>query len=167
MPKGFDCRGEIKVFDFGLAKELLPRDMVGPNQYKTTGLCGSRRYMSPEVALCKPYGLGADVFSFSILFWEIISLKVPFSGYDIEKHSKEVVHGGKRPKASKSWPVFLKSMLESGWAVNPADRPSFSRICDLIRGELVSLVEDSVSGCIADRSKHLLDRSHSSRHGVD
>lgn len=157
-------RGDAKIFDFGLAKELLPRDMVGPDQYKASGLTGSRRYMSPEVALCKPYGLSADVFSFSILLWEIMSLKVPFAGYNVERHTEEVVHGGKRPKIPKSWPIFLRTMLESGWSVNPTHRPSFSRICDLIRGELVA-IEGSMAGDIADRSKHLLDRSHSSRNG--
>lgn len=39
--------------------------------------------MAPEVALCKNYGLSADIFSYSILLWEIISLKIPFSGFDV------------------------------------------------------------------------------------
>ena len=39
--------------------------------------------MAPEVALCKNYGLSADVFSYSILLWEIISLKIPFAGFDV------------------------------------------------------------------------------------
>ena len=39
--------------------------------------------MAPEVALCKNYGLSADVYSFSILLWEIISLKIPFAGFDV------------------------------------------------------------------------------------
>jgi serine/threonine protein kinase len=40
---GFDVRGDAKIFDFGLAKELLPRDRVGPDEYKASGLTGSRR----------------------------------------------------------------------------------------------------------------------------
>ena len=36
-------RGDAKIFDFGLAKELLPRDRVGPGEYKASGLTGSRR----------------------------------------------------------------------------------------------------------------------------
>ena len=39
--------------------------------------------MAPEVALCKTYGLSADVYSFSVLLWEIISLKIPFAGFDV------------------------------------------------------------------------------------
>lgn len=43
---GFDVRGDAKLFDFGLAKELLPRDLVlPPDGYDASGLTGSRRYM--------------------------------------------------------------------------------------------------------------------------
>jgi serine/threonine protein kinase len=43
---GFDIRGDAKLFDFGLAKELLPRDLVlPPDGYEASGMTGSRRYM--------------------------------------------------------------------------------------------------------------------------
>ena len=59
-------KDDIKLFDFGLCKELTPdlrvRDGKKGNQgggrggdlYKLTGLTGSRIYMAPEVVLCKP-----------------------------------------------------------------------------------------------------------------
>ena len=50
---GFDVRGDAKIFDFGLAKELLESDMTKDGLYKMSGLTGSRRYMAPEVVLCK------------------------------------------------------------------------------------------------------------------
>eukprot|EP00536_Pseudo-nitzschia_multiseries_P005103 jgi/Psemu1/189809/e_gw1.93.84.1 len=76
---GFDVRGDVKVFDFGLMKSLdehlKSRDGDG---YRLTGFTGSIPYMAPEVGLMKPYDTRADVFSFSILFWEIISLEFLF-----------------------------------------------------------------------------------------
>eukprot|EP00567_Pseudictyota_dubia_P017095 CAMPEP_0197436180 /NCGR_PEP_ID=MMETSP1175-20131217/3650_1 /TAXON_ID=1003142 /ORGANISM="Triceratium dubium, Strain CCMP147" /LENGTH=272 /DNA_ID=CAMNT_0042965409 /DNA_START=262 /DNA_END=1077 /DNA_ORIENTATION=+ len=62
---GFDTDGKIKIFDFGLAKEI---DNNGGNK-KMTGLIGTYRYMAPEVAKCDNYGLSADVYSFGILLW--------------------------------------------------------------------------------------------------
>ena len=53
---GFDIRGDIKIFDFGLAKELKPCDREGKDQFRTSGLAGTRRYMAPEVAQVMPYG---------------------------------------------------------------------------------------------------------------
>lgn len=45
----FDIRGEVRLFDFGLAKELKAKDMVEdePDSFRATGLVGSRRYMAP------------------------------------------------------------------------------------------------------------------------
>ena len=50
---GFDQDGVLKLFDFGLAKELKHKQADGT--YKLTGHTGSRRYMAPEVALDEPY----------------------------------------------------------------------------------------------------------------
>ena len=160
--------------------------------------------MAPEVALCKPYGKGADVFSYSILLWEIISLKIPFKGYNVsdkqfllisdllnvgmvhclnlehlhfffllslpptlqvEQHAAKVMNGEKRPKLSKSWPIFICKLLKSCWSHVPYDRPSCSSICDTVRRELLDVEGSMADGDIADRSKHLLDRSDASRQG--
>jgi len=95
---GIDTRGNAKIFDFGAAKELLSKNMVQPGMYRATGLTGTRRYMSPEVLLCKNYGLSTDVFSFSLLLWEILALKIPFDQYDCEKHMIAVVQRKKNAK---------------------------------------------------------------------
>ena len=77
---GFDVRDDIKLFDFGFARELLQSDKVeGTNLYQLTGLTGSIRYMAPEVAFRKPYNLKCDVYSFGLLLFEMIALKPPFT----------------------------------------------------------------------------------------
>jgi len=79
---GFDVRGDVKLFDFGFAREMLPMDRVaGTNCYNLTALTGSMRYMAPEVALKKPYNEKADIYSFGILLYEIVALAPSF---DIE-----------------------------------------------------------------------------------
>lgn len=43
---GLDYSGQWKLFDFGLCKELKPKDLVHPpDGYLTSGVVGSRRYM--------------------------------------------------------------------------------------------------------------------------
>ena len=61
----------MKLFDFGLAKEIQDSDIVAgtnPVTYNMTGQTGSYRYMAPEVAKELPYNETADVYSFAILF---------------------------------------------------------------------------------------------------
>lgn len=71
---GFDVRGDLKLFDFGLSR-LLPNV---PADEDEEGYCmsrvGTKFYIAPEVQEKKPYSLPADVFSFGVLFWELASL---------------------------------------------------------------------------------------------
>ena len=64
----------MKLFDFGLAKELKDSDRNEDGLYKLTGTTGSFRYMAPEVSLGKPYNLTADVYSWSMIMWFILAL---------------------------------------------------------------------------------------------
>ena len=115
--------------------------------------------MSPENALCKPYGKPTDVYSFGILFNECLSLERPFDGYGYEKHAREVIEKGKRPQIPKQWPVFIKSLQAEIWAADPSQRPNFERICDIIKGEV--LTDDDLN--LSNRTHHLLDLSATNR----
>jgi serine/threonine protein kinase len=156
---GFDIRGDIKIFDFGLAKELKPSEREGHDQYHTSGIAGTRRYMAPEVAQVSPYGLSADMYSFAILFWEMLALKTAFQKYDRNRHYKEVIVEGKRPKLSKSWPFVIKDLLQRCWAPKASERPTFQAACELIK---FGLPDQSIR---SDRSADsLMRRSSKSVH---
>lgn len=149
-------RNDVKVFDFGLAKELTDRDRVGLDQYKASGLTGSRRYMAPEVVLCKPYGLAVDVFSFGVFLWELLAMKEPFEDYDVHKHARLVVKKGQRPVMKSYWPQYVKQLMESCWATDSRSRPTFAQIYQIIknfpemRGSSLTMTE---------RTRMLMDRS--------
>ena len=53
---GFDIHDDIKIFDFGLAKELKPIECEGKDQYRSSGMAGTQRYMAPEMAQARGYG---------------------------------------------------------------------------------------------------------------
>mmetsp|Transcript_10101 Transcript_10101/g.22589 ORF Transcript_10101/g.22589 Transcript_10101/m.22589 type:complete len:828 (-) Transcript_10101:271-2754(-) len=153
---GFDVRGDVKLFDFGLAKELTPRYRVGKDQYKASGLTGSRRYMAPEVVMCKPYGLSVDVFSFGIFLWEILSLKEPFEDYDVNKHSRLVVKKGQRPMIKNYWPSYVKELMKACWSKDPKQRPTFAEIYSSMKG-MPELRATHIS--MTERTRMLMDRS--------
>lgn len=76
---GFDVRGDVKLFDFGLAKFMPSTGNPYEDKFDMSG-AGSPRYMSPEVLDENPvYNLKADVYTFSMVLWEILALEKPFS----------------------------------------------------------------------------------------
>ena len=119
----------MKLFDFGLATTLPSQRKVGENQYKLTGNTGTRRYMAPEVARCMPYGLPADVFSFTILLWEILSLNVAFENETRESHTRKVYgYRNYRPSIPIHWPRLLQRVIKESWSVDTCLRPTFQHI---------------------------------------
>mmetsp|Transcript_28223 Transcript_28223/g.44424 ORF Transcript_28223/g.44424 Transcript_28223/m.44424 type:complete len:86 (+) Transcript_28223:431-688(+) len=69
-------------------------------------------------------GLPADVYSFSVLLWEIYSLKKPFGSPNKQEFFEEVFGKGKRPAMENSWPQEIKGLLEKDWSEDPNERPS-------------------------------------------
>ncbi|OEU23556.1 kinase-like protein, partial [Fragilariopsis cylindrus CCMP1102] len=74
----------VKLMDFGLARELpssvLPYNNNSKNNmlFNMTGTVGTMRYMSPEICLNKPYGLEADIYSWSIVSYGILTQTRPY-----------------------------------------------------------------------------------------
>uniref|UniRef100_A0A7S2P623 Protein kinase domain-containing protein n=1 Tax=Leptocylindrus danicus TaxID=163516 RepID=A0A7S2P623_9STRA len=158
---GFDVRGDVKLFDFGLAKELLDSDHVGDGLYSLEkSPVGSRRYMAPEVALVQPYNAKADVYSFGILLWEICSLEIPFDGYSVEKHSKLVVNKNQRPKIKKGWPKCATMIMQRCWSPDIFSRPDISQIAELLKREADMFAGNNEN--LLDRSQHMMNLSNKS-----
>jgi serine/threonine-protein kinase len=79
-------RGEVKVLDFGLAKQMQE---APPSQDASTILTsatmqgtvlGTPQYMSPEQAKDAPLGPASDLFSLGAVLYECLAGKPAFSG---------------------------------------------------------------------------------------
>jgi len=134
---GFDVRDDVKLFDFGLARELEDKDKVGDDVYQMSGNTGSARYMAPEVALSQPYNKTADIYSFGIILWQICELETPFKSYDMVRFRQKVVNGGTRPKINKKWSTSLSILLGRCWANDLKQRPSSEETMDLLRTNIL------------------------------
>jgi len=80
---GFDRNGNLKLFDFDVARILPQQCNWGDNRnecFKLTNKVGSPRYMSPEVARGEHYNETTDVYALGLLAYEILTLKRPFDG---------------------------------------------------------------------------------------
>lgn len=175
---GFDCRGDVKIFDFGLAKELNQNDAINDGSvFRLTGNTGSLRYMAPEVAQSHPYNLSADVYSFAILLWEICTLEKPFEEMDISMHSKLVVYGTTRPPMRNAknktkytstclWSEGLRTLIESGWQIDFSQRPSMDSFYRRLQRDVVVIRDGDDSGLNhrRRRSTHVMPNSMTSDH---
>jgi serine/threonine protein kinase len=103
-----------------------------------TGGAGTPRYMAPEVArMERSYGFPADVYSFTILLWQIITDRVPYASIasGVEFAAK-VVNGNVRPNLKYVDSDLLKKLLFAGWASDPERRPTFSLIVKVLQKEI-------------------------------
>ena len=129
---GFDQQGKVKIFDFGLSREYVV-NAEGKNTVKPrrmTGGAGTLRYMAPEVArLEESYGFPADVHSFAILLWQIVTNRVPFAKLvSRAAFEAQVINGNLRPSLKEVYSDSLKGILSVGWSPNPDQRPTFAWI---------------------------------------
>jgi serine/threonine protein kinase len=156
---GFDIRGDVKIFDFGLCKSLAPQLKSQGYGYRLTGRAGSLPYMAPEVALMSTYDSKCDVFSFSILLWEILSLAPAFKGFSPTQFMEKVVVEHERLAVPKTWPPLTRLMLPEAWDKDPKIRPDMKRVAILIRGDLNDMTDDVK---ILRRTIHMGQRSNHS-----
>lgn len=128
---GFDPNNVLKVFDFGLAVEI-PYHEDPETTFKLAGNTGTSRYMAVEVIRKDPYNLKADVFSYSILLWEIMALAKPYDGLLGPQVKESVSLFGERPSVPRSWPVAIRRLLRRGWSESISNRPTMNSILDTL-----------------------------------
>jgi len=147
---GYDVRGVLKIFDFGLAQELRPKEMFEDGTYELTGFTGTIRYMPPEVAQSQRYNSTVDVYSFSILLWEMLSLKQPFADFTCRMHNQLVVMRNVRPVVPDIWGSRINNLLTNCWSPVLNKRMPFEDICTCLSEETYSCHDDSICDDMGD-----------------
>ncbi|KAM1760828.1 hypothetical protein ACFX12_003664 [Malus domestica] len=113
----------VKVADFGVAR-------VNSQSGVMTSETGTYRWMAPEVIQHKPYDHKADVFSFGVVLWELLTGKLPYEHLTPLQAAVGVAQKGLRPTIPKNTPPKLAELLEKCWQQDPAPRPDFSEIIE-------------------------------------
>jgi serine/threonine protein kinase len=119
---------KVQLFDLGIVREL-PEINPGEDEVFCMTAAGSRRYMAPEVFLGQPYNLKADVFSFAIVFQQMLSLEKPFPMYNPSLYKLLVCEAGIRPTVYPEWPDAIQDLLEDCWSAQLTQRPSIKTVC--------------------------------------
>ena len=110
-----------KVCDFGLSRlKAQTRSM--------TGNCGTVQWMAPEVLANMSYDEKADVFSYGIILWELLSRQCPYEGMTAIQCALAVLNRDKRPEIPKWCPPSFHALIKACVKKDPAERPSFSQV---------------------------------------
>ena len=78
--------------------------------------------MAPEVIEHKPYDEKADIFSFAVVLWELLTCKVPYSNMTPLQAAVGVVQKGLRPGIPPNCPPAVAEIMEACWDQSPARR---------------------------------------------
>jgi len=110
-----------KLTDFGLAVKVQHAS-VNNGKKELTAETGTYRYMAPEVIRHEAYNFAADIYSFALLMWEMITREQPFEPQSQIEAAGSVALEGKRPPFPNGIPLKVKTLIENCWAKNPDER---------------------------------------------
>jgi len=108
-----------KIADFGMS--------IANTGQELTAETGTYRYMAPEVIRHESYSSNADVYSFGLVLWQLITREVPFATMTPIQAAFSVAEG-RRPVIPSSCPPRLRDIIESCWDQDSYKRPSFTYV---------------------------------------
>lgn len=133
-----------KITDFGMSHlRGKTSSQVASKKYDDDGeeyaMGGTAGYMAPELLDSKqPPEYSSDVYSFGILFNEVVSESEPFvdqylnfagrGPFGATNYAKQ----GGRPTVIKKTPKMVEELIRKCWADNPKARPTFEEIVKII-----------------------------------
>lgn len=132
--------GKIKITDFGIAMALN-----GTQVTQTNSVMGSVHYLPPEQASGKGSSTKSDIYSMGVLFYELLTGKLPFRGDNaVEialKHMKDNFPSVRKVKPEI--PQSLENVLIKATAKNPNNRY-----------ENVKEMHDDIKTCMDEKRKN-------------
>lgn len=114
--------GQVKVLDFGLAKWWPDREAV--SALEGDRIFGKVRYMPPEQLRGRMLDARTDLFSLSVVLYEVLTGRLPFGRGSSNELLYRILAGPPDPIARHRpdvWPE-LEALILQGMAVHPADR---------------------------------------------
>src|SRR5688572_3944157 len=113
------CENEddVVISDLGISKS----SMESSNDNKCFGIIS---YMAPEILQGKNYTIDSDVYSFSMIMWELMTGRRPF--WDRNNNTELIfkICDGLRPPIVADAPKDYVELMQKCWSSDPNKRPT-------------------------------------------
>lgn len=113
----------VKISDFGLAR-------VKASTLTMTGGTGTFQWMAPEVLANQRYTEKADIYSYGIILWELLTREVPYGEMQQIQVAIAVLTTGLRPTIPNDTPAGLRKLITDCWHADALQRPDFLEIIE-------------------------------------
>jgi len=117
----------VKVCDFGLSR------MKNHTFLSSKSNAGTPEWMAPEVLRNEPSDEKSDIWSYGVIFWELLTLKEPWNGLNPMQVVGAVGFSGNSLAIPEDARPEAKSLCEDCFRGNAKDRPSFLEIQKRLR----------------------------------
>ena len=135
-----------KIADFGLSK--VSHSKASMTTQSMAGFKGTPIYVPPESWETGEYTKAGDVYAFSIIVYEIMTVEEPFKDFTIPMIFSKVVSKGYRPEIDSTIADCYRNLISRCWSQNPEERPTFDNIVDELKSN-----EDFITDLI-DKDKY-------------
>ncbi|OAY51120.1 serine/threonine-protein kinase CTR1 isoform X2 [Manihot esculenta] len=127
-----DKNWTVKVCDFGLSR------FKANTFISSKSVAGTPEWMAPEFLRGEPSNEKSDVYSFGVILWELVTMQQPWNGLGPAQVVGAVAFQNRRLAIPPTTSPVLVALMESCWADDPAQRPSFGNIVDTLKKLLKS-----------------------------
>lgn len=143
-----------KLLDFGLAKVAEPANRAVTETVPGT-IMGTPRYMSPEQAAGDAVDFRTDIWSLSVVLYEMLTGHLPFTGHNLTEVMRAILNDAPTPLSHyvESTNRDLESLLQRGLAKKAEGR--FQDIAEFEKGlqEIRESIRSAGSGSV-EKTEH-------------
>mmetsp|Transcript_27799 Transcript_27799/g.24426 ORF Transcript_27799/g.24426 Transcript_27799/m.24426 type:complete len:361 (-) Transcript_27799:923-2005(-) len=138
-----DSSWSVKLCDFGLSRTKYKSDKKKLAKQRV----GTPHWMAPEILRGEKYQETADVYSFGMILWELITGEIPYYNVPISDIIVNVGQEKKQVPIPTKGPPLIVKIVGDCLNFDPKERPSFKEI-------LSQLQQRNKSGTLSNQKKN-------------